>query len=79
VLAIRSGVPVVPVFIEGTFEALPPGGWYVRRRPITLSIGSPISTEGLSFEEREALMTRTRAAMLALRDDRRPSTVDRRP
>jgi 1-acyl-sn-glycerol-3-phosphate acyltransferase len=79
VLAIRSGVPVVPVFIEGTFEALPPGGWYVRRRPITLSIGSPISTEGLSFEEREALMTRTRTAMLALRDDRRPSTVDRRP
>jgi 1-acyl-sn-glycerol-3-phosphate acyltransferase len=66
VLAIRAGVPIVPVFIEGTFEALPPGGWYVRRRPITLKIGTPIPTAGREFDDRDELMKQTRAAMLAL-------------
>jgi 1-acyl-sn-glycerol-3-phosphate acyltransferase len=66
VLAIRAGVPIVPVFIEGTFEALPPGGWYVRRRPITLKIGEPIPTAGCNFEDREELMLQTRRAMEAL-------------
>lgn len=68
VLAIRSGSPVVPVFIDGTFEALPPGGWYVRPRPVTLRIGAPIPVEGLAFEDRDQLMTETRRQMLALRD-----------
>jgi 1-acyl-sn-glycerol-3-phosphate acyltransferase len=67
VLAIRAGVPIVPVFIEGTFEALPPGGWYVRRRPITLKIGEPIATAGCGLDDRDALMQRTRAAMLELK------------
>lgn len=68
VLAIQAGVPVVPVFIEGTFEALPPGGWYVRRHPITLRIGAPVSSAGLSFEGRDQLLATTRSAMEALRD-----------
>jgi 1-acyl-sn-glycerol-3-phosphate acyltransferase len=63
VLAIRAGVPIVPVFIEGTFEALPPGGWYVRRRPITLKIGAPVPTAGCDFEDRDELMAQTRRAM----------------
>lgn len=66
VLAIRAGVPIVPVFIEGTFEALPPGGWYVRRRPITLKIGAPIPTAGRDFDARDDLMRQTRTAMGAL-------------
>lgn len=68
VLAIRAGVPIVPVFIQGTFEALPPGGWYVRRRPITLKIGAPIPTAGCTFDDRDALVRQTRGAMEALRD-----------
>lgn len=68
VLAIRAGVPVVPVFIEGTFEALPPGGWYVRRGPITLKIGAPIATAGRTFDDRNALLAVAHAQMEALRD-----------
>ncbi|HET8634680.1 MAG TPA: lysophospholipid acyltransferase family protein [Gemmatimonadales bacterium] len=67
VLAIRAGVPIVPVFIEGTFEALPPGGWYVRRRPITLKIGEPVPTVDSEFDDRDKLMKQTRAAMLELK------------
>jgi 1-acyl-sn-glycerol-3-phosphate acyltransferase len=63
VLAIRAGVPIVPVYIQGTFEALPPGGWYVRRRPITLTIGAPIPTADREFDDRDELMRRTRSAM----------------
>lgn len=68
VLAIRAGVPIVPVFIEGTFEALPPGGWYVRLRPITLKIGEPVPTADREFDDRDELMRRTRTAMESLRD-----------
>ena len=66
VLAIRAGVAIVPVFIEGTFEALPPGGWYVRRRPITLKIGEPIPTAGWNLEDRDELMVQTRRTMEGL-------------
>jgi len=68
VLAIRAGVPVVPVFIDGTFEALPPGGWFVRRRPVSLRIGAPVPVEGLAFDDRDQLVAETRARMLALRE-----------
>jgi 1-acyl-sn-glycerol-3-phosphate acyltransferase len=78
VLAIRAGVPVVPVFIEGTYEALPTGGWYVRRRPITLRIGAPIPTAGCSFEDRDRLVVRARSEMEGLRDGGRQSTVEGR-
>ncbi len=68
VLAIRAGVPVVPVFIGGTFQALPSGGWYVRRHRITLRIGTPIPTAGCSFEDRDHLLRQAQSQLEALRD-----------
>jgi 1-acyl-sn-glycerol-3-phosphate acyltransferase len=78
VLAIRAEAPIVPVFIEGTFEALPTGGWYVRRRPVTLRVGAPIATAGCNFEDRDQLVERARAEMEGLRDDGQRSTVNGR-
>ena len=68
VLAIQAGVPVVPVFIEGTFEVLPKGSIALRPRPIRILVGEPLSTEGLKYEDREWLSQRCRETLLALRD-----------
>src|SRR5574337_163637 len=66
VLAIAAGAPVVPVRIEGTFRALPPGSWRPRRVPVRVRLGDPIPTEGMQYDDRGHLAEQTRAAVLAL-------------
>ncbi|HEU5050930.1 MAG TPA: lysophospholipid acyltransferase family protein [Gemmatimonadales bacterium] len=68
VLAIRAGAPVVPVHVANGRAALPPGGWRVRRVPVTVSIGAPIPTAGLGFDDRDAILAQARSAMQRLRD-----------
>jgi 1-acyl-sn-glycerol-3-phosphate acyltransferase len=45
-LALRTGVPVVPVVVAGTHDALPKRGFVLRgRHPITLSVLDPVPPE----------------------------------
>ena len=39
----RTGVPAVPVWIEGTFEAWPPGQRLPRPYPVSIRIGPPLT------------------------------------
>jgi 1-acyl-sn-glycerol-3-phosphate acyltransferase len=73
-LAIAAQVPLVPVYVHNTFEILPKGAWRMRRMPIRIRIGEPISTAGLTLEDRDQLRERTRAAVAALR-----ARVDSKP
>lgn len=68
VLAIQAGVPVVPVFLVGTYDVLPKGTIFLCRRPIQMRIGEPISTTGLSYADRDGLSAQCREALVALRD-----------
>jgi 1-acyl-sn-glycerol-3-phosphate acyltransferase len=43
-VAIRAGVPVVPMAIVGSYEAVPMNHFVVKPRPLTLVVGKPIST-----------------------------------
>lgn len=45
-LVARCGVPVIPVYIEGTDQVLPSGGRFFKRRPITITYGPMISFSG---------------------------------
>jgi len=68
-LAARAKVPMIPVGIHGTAEALPLGRILPRRRPITVRIGAPIPPPG---QGRAALARATEDAaekILALRSD----------
>jgi 1-acyl-sn-glycerol-3-phosphate acyltransferase len=66
VLAIAAGVPVIPVLCEGTFAALPKGSMTPRRGTVTLRIGDPIPTTGLSYEDRNPLSQSARAQLVAM-------------
>lgn len=65
VLAIAAGAPVVPVHLQGTREILPPGGWWVRPGRVRVKIAAPVPTEGLSYEDRDKVLSQVRERMLA--------------
>ena len=54
-LAIRAGVPLVPVAIRGTEEVLPAKSSYLRGGPVAVRIGAPLPTEGLEPKDRGRL------------------------
>jgi 1-acyl-sn-glycerol-3-phosphate acyltransferase len=67
-LALRAGVPIVPVALRGTRELMPRGSLLLRSGTMRAIIGEPVPTKGLSDEERASLDERVRgvvAAMLA--------------
>jgi 1-acyl-sn-glycerol-3-phosphate acyltransferase len=62
-LAIKAGVPIVPVALRGTRELMPSGSFLLRSGTMTAIIGEPIATQGLSDEERSTLSDRVRSAV----------------
>jgi 1-acyl-sn-glycerol-3-phosphate acyltransferase len=54
-LAIKAGVPVVPIGIIGTRQILPMGSIHVRPHAVTVRIGDPISTVGMKLDARGEL------------------------
>ncbi|WP_137177738.1 lysophospholipid acyltransferase family protein [Roseomonas sp. AR75] len=57
-----TGVPVVPCFIEGAFEAWPATRKWPRPGKVRVRIGAPVSMEG----DRAAAMAACRSAVVAL-------------
>lgn len=54
-IAIKAGVPLVPIGIVGTRRILPMHGKVIRPGTVRLRVGEPISTSGLSSRDRGAL------------------------
>jgi 1-acyl-sn-glycerol-3-phosphate acyltransferase len=65
-MAIRAGVPVIPMTLVGTYELLPMHTRHFSPRPLELRIGAPIPTTGLITRQAEALTTQARDAIHAL-------------
>jgi len=76
-IAIKAGVPVVPLALIGMREVLPMGSVHIRSRQVTLRIGDPIPTEGLKPADREELTTRLyeEISRMLYRDERSPATT----
>ena len=60
VLALKTGLPILPVGITGTREALPPGCRLVTPTTLRVRFGDPIPTAGLGVSSRQTLSDRTR-------------------
>lgn len=65
-IAIKAGVPVVPVSIQGTREILPMSSVIVTPGKVKLRIGDPIPTSGLTLHDREQLTEVIRDRILEL-------------
>ncbi len=51
-IAIKAGVPIVPLGLVGTRDVLPIGSGYVRAGHVMLHIGDPIPTAGMKLHDR---------------------------
>ena len=65
-LAIQTGVEIVPAAIIGSHEVMPKGSWLIRKGTVTVRFGEPIEVAGLTVDDRDALIGRTRSAVLRL-------------
>jgi 1-acyl-sn-glycerol-3-phosphate acyltransferase len=65
-IAIKAGVPLIPVAIYGTREILPMGSLLVRPGNVRLRIGRPFSTAGLGLKDRTRLTAESRDKILEL-------------
>ncbi len=59
-IAIRAGVPCVPLVMIGTRQVLPYGGGVVRSGSVTLRVLDPIATDRMSLKQRGALTEQVR-------------------
>ncbi len=64
-LAIRSGVPIVPITLNGTRAVLKPDTYHVRAGQTQMIVHPPISTAGLTLEDVDALSDRVRKQIIS--------------
>lgn len=63
VLAIESQAPILPIAVVGTERILPKKGFWVTPGPVRMVVGSPILTQGYTYESRDALIEEVRKAI----------------
>jgi 1-acyl-sn-glycerol-3-phosphate acyltransferase len=70
-LALRSGLPILPIALAGTFRVLKRGSLLITPGPVAMSVGNPIEVSGRSPREREAVTRAARDEVQALRAEAR--------
>jgi 1-acyl-sn-glycerol-3-phosphate acyltransferase len=68
IMAIKAGVPIVPVAIAGGRDAMRKGSAFVRPVHVSVRIGPPVPTAGLTVADRDELVARVRAEVQSLLD-----------
>jgi 1-acyl-sn-glycerol-3-phosphate acyltransferase len=65
-MAIRAGVPLVPLALVGTYQLLPIHVYALRPRPLKIIVGDPIATTNLTTKDADALTARLFEAINAM-------------
>jgi 1-acyl-sn-glycerol-3-phosphate acyltransferase len=68
-IAVKAGVPLVPVALRGTRQVLPFGSGIVRAGTVTMRIGDPIPTDRSSARDRMRLTEELRHQIVELLDE----------
>jgi 1-acyl-sn-glycerol-3-phosphate acyltransferase len=68
-IAIRAGVPLVPIALKGTREILPYGSAHVRSGPVKMRIGEPIATDQVQLRDRGRVTAELRDRIVNLLED----------
>jgi len=66
-LALKTGLPIVPIGIRGARRILGTEGMKLGPGHVRITLGEPIETKGLGVSHRAELMARVRAEILRLR------------
>jgi 1-acyl-sn-glycerol-3-phosphate acyltransferase len=66
IMAEQAGVDILPVKITGAGKIWPSLGFTIKRGPVTVSFGKPISTTGLNKETRAAFIEQVRGVVEGL-------------
>ena len=69
-IAVRAGVPLVPICLRGTREVLPYGSGHIRPGAVTMRIGDPIPTNRATDRDRARLTEELRHRIAALLEER---------
>jgi len=75
IMAIKAQAPIVPVAIQGGRAAWQRGSWLIHPVHVRVKIGDPVETAGYVVEQRDAVITRVRAAIEDLMAEGRPLTA----
>ena len=62
-MAIAAQAPVVPMTVAGGADALRKGSWVVHPATVTVRLGPPIETAGMTQSDRETLVRQVRATI----------------
>lgn len=69
VLAIKGGIPILPVGIYGSNKILPKGSLKISSGIINIAVGKPIDTKLYTLEDKERLITKVRDEINKLREE----------
>jgi 1-acyl-sn-glycerol-3-phosphate acyltransferase len=69
VLALQTGVPVIPVGIAGSRAIMPKGSFRIRPGEIRVRVGDPLPVEGLTMADRDELVREGRGRVAGLMED----------
>jgi 1-acyl-sn-glycerol-3-phosphate acyltransferase len=64
-LALESGSPILPIVIQGTFELMPKGEFFVKKGRVRVIFQRPIPVQGYDFDHLPDLMDKVRLAIAA--------------
>jgi len=65
-LAIDSGAAIVPMAIRGSHDVMPRGAALIRKGTVSVEVGEPIPTAGLTTSDREALIAQVRGRIAGM-------------
>ncbi|MHB8875467.1 MAG: lysophospholipid acyltransferase family protein [Myxococcaceae bacterium] len=71
-LAIETGAQVLPIAVRGTHKALPKRSWRFGFSKALVTVGTPISTAGMTLDDLERLKAQAREQILSLRSKLTP-------
>jgi 1-acyl-sn-glycerol-3-phosphate acyltransferase len=69
IMAIRAQVPIVPVAVQGGRASMRKGSAFIRPVHVSVRIGEPIPTRGLTLDDRDTLIQQVRERVRALLDE----------
>jgi 1-acyl-sn-glycerol-3-phosphate acyltransferase len=67
-IAIRAGVQLIPISLQGTREVLPFGSAHVRSGSVTMRIGDPVPTDQAQLRDRGRITAELRERIVSMLD-----------